>query len=279
MTSRTVDLVLIYQFIKRLTTPFNETEAFKLGIIDKDGKKLKSPDTKEEQKAYGYFDRLVFNVKKLIEKAPGGKSKVASFAAALFLIRESVHLKPHYTEKEIAQGLYEAVEELTKDQKTSYTDLFEARNPSKSASGYDIYHKTYSAAIQHAIDKTNKKGFDVDQDDYHAKVATGPRKPSNGKTNSFAIDLVKRDGSPAKKRLNMQIYNTGKNYELNMYVEEAPANATGANVSSTGDDVATHGKLDGRTKQFKTFLKRFQDGQRKRKAVKDRKDFMKQFGL
>ena len=39
--SQAVDIFLVYQFIKRLATPFNETKAFELGLIDEKGKKLK----------------------------------------------------------------------------------------------------------------------------------------------------------------------------------------------------------------------------------------------
>jgi len=35
-----VDLFLVYQFIRRLATPFIKWDAFKEGVIDKDGKVL-----------------------------------------------------------------------------------------------------------------------------------------------------------------------------------------------------------------------------------------------
>lgn len=120
-----VDLILIYQFLKRLTTPFDKTEAFKLGLIDKNGKRIRSPETSEEEKAYGYFDRLVFNIKKLIEQLPGGKSRLASYAAALFLIRESQSPRETYTDKELVEGLEKAMDDLEKDLGKSYTDLIE----------------------------------------------------------------------------------------------------------------------------------------------------------
>ena len=110
------DLVLIYQFIKRLTTPFNKTEAYKLGLIDDKGKKLKKASTSEEKKAMGYFDRLVFNIKRLLEKLPGGSSRIASYGAALWLIKEG-KIDREYSESEIATGLYEAMDEL--DEKTN----------------------------------------------------------------------------------------------------------------------------------------------------------------
>lgn len=87
-------------------------------------------------------------------------------------------------------------------------------------SDYEVYHKDYSTAVQTAIKQAEKRGYEVDMDDWHDKVATGPKKPSSGKTNSFSINLMK-DGKPAKKKLQMQVYNMDNHkYELNMYIEE-----------------------------------------------------------
>lgn len=90
--SNTVDLFLTYHFLKRLSTPFTEWDAFKLGIIDETGKVLRKAETltkADEINAWGYFDRLVANLKKLLAKVPGGKTKIASYAAALLLIKEN----------------------------------------------------------------------------------------------------------------------------------------------------------------------------------------------
>jgi Ca2+-binding EF-hand superfamily protein len=89
----------------------------------------------------------------------------------------------------------------------------------EAKSDYEIYHKDYSGAVQTAIKQAEKRGFEVDMDDWHDKVATGPKKPSSGKTNSFSINLMK-DGKPSKKKLQMQVYNMdNQKYELNMYIE------------------------------------------------------------
>jgi len=89
----------------------------------------------------------------------------------------------------------------------------------EAKSDYEIYHKDYSSAVQTAIKQAEKRGFEVDMDDWHDKVATGPKKPSSGKTNSFSINLMK-DGKPSKKKLQMQVYNMdNQKYELNMYIE------------------------------------------------------------
>lgn len=89
-----VDLFLVYQFIRRLATPFKDWEAYKLGIIDENGnilRKRKELTTIKERNAFGIFDVMILNLKKLLAKVPGGSSRIASYAAALFLIREWEH--------------------------------------------------------------------------------------------------------------------------------------------------------------------------------------------
>lgn len=81
----------MYKFVKLLVTPFNKTEAYKLGIIDEKGKYLKKQKdlvNTQEKMASNIFTRLVWNIKKLIEKVPFGKSTLGSLTAALFLLKE-----------------------------------------------------------------------------------------------------------------------------------------------------------------------------------------------
>lgn len=85
---RAGDLVYTFRFLKLLVTSFENTEAYKLGLIDDKGKRLRRPETSDEKSAYTPFHKLVFNIKKLIAKAPGGSTKIASYAAALYLLKE-----------------------------------------------------------------------------------------------------------------------------------------------------------------------------------------------
>ena len=89
------DTVYAFRFLRKLVQNWTSTEAYKLGIIDENGKTLKKGrdlQTSEEKNAYTYFHRLVFNIKRLLEKLPFGKTKIASFATALFLIKEHGNL-------------------------------------------------------------------------------------------------------------------------------------------------------------------------------------------
>lgn len=82
------DFFYALRFLRLLTTKWNRTTAFKLGLIDKDGTVLKKPENDKEKAAYNIFHRLVFNIKRLINKLPLGRSTLASYLGALFLIRE-----------------------------------------------------------------------------------------------------------------------------------------------------------------------------------------------
>jgi hypothetical protein len=91
--SRIIDNIIAYRVLSMLVTPFPETTAFKFGIIDKTGKKLRDPKTEEEKDSYDYLSRLVFNLKKLLNKLPGGDTKFKNIVAALFLIKEHYELE------------------------------------------------------------------------------------------------------------------------------------------------------------------------------------------
>ena len=97
--SRSADLVYTLRFLRLLTTPWDETGAYKMGIIDDEGKKIKKPTTGAEKEVYNTFHRLVFSIKRLVNKIPGGKSKLGSYAAALFLIKEKLELSDKSVEK------------------------------------------------------------------------------------------------------------------------------------------------------------------------------------
>ena len=90
--SRIIDNLIAYKILKMLVTNFTDTEAFKLGIIDAKGKNLRKANTlttTDEKNAYNFLHRLVFNMKKIINKLPGGENKTKNLIAALFLVKET----------------------------------------------------------------------------------------------------------------------------------------------------------------------------------------------
>tara|TARA_B100001113_G_scaffold341265_1_gene326226 strand:+ start:580 stop:1197 length:618 start_codon:yes stop_codon:yes gene_type:complete len=109
--SRVGDMFYAFRFLKLLVTPWNKTKAFEYGLVDKIGKRIKSPSTPQEKSAYTIFHRLVFNVKRLLGKFPGGKTKIASYATALYMIKEHTDL----SEKKIRQIMDKADVDLDWD--------------------------------------------------------------------------------------------------------------------------------------------------------------------
>ena len=125
---RAIDLFVTYRFIRLLTTPFVKTDAYKLGIIDENGNRIagKKLYKQTEQSAYTVLHKLVFNIKKIFGKVPGLRSKVGTYAAALFLLKDTFkeHVEdPQVFEKEFLKYLQEnnieldntIVEEVTLD--------------------------------------------------------------------------------------------------------------------------------------------------------------------
>jgi len=108
---RSIDLFVTYRFIKLLTTPFEKTDAYKLGVIDADGNRTdKKLYTEKEQKAYTILHKLVFNIKKIFGKVPGLRTKMGTYAAALFLLKDTFkeHVEdPQVFEKEFLKYLKE----------------------------------------------------------------------------------------------------------------------------------------------------------------------------
>ena len=120
---RAIDLFVTYRFIKLLVTPFERTEAFKLGIIDEDGNRVMPPPvagvrqtkpeplrTTAEKNAYTILHKLVFNIKKIFAKVPGLRTKLGTYAAALFLLKDTFKESvddPDIFEKEFMKYLKE----------------------------------------------------------------------------------------------------------------------------------------------------------------------------
>ena len=127
---RAVDLFVTYRFIKLLTTPFKKTDAYKLGIIDENGHRVMKQVTRskkepavplnndETKNAYTILHKLIFNIKKLFAKVPGLRTKVGTYAAALFLLKDTFkeHVEdPDMFEKEFMKYLKENKIELDRE--------------------------------------------------------------------------------------------------------------------------------------------------------------------
>lgn len=117
LLTRASDLVYTFRFLKLLVTPFEKTNAYKFGIIDKDGKRNKAVklDTSEKKATYTPFNRIVYNIKKLLAKAPGGSSRLATYASALYLIKEQNNLTNKSINKILEASEIERVDFLAEE--------------------------------------------------------------------------------------------------------------------------------------------------------------------
>ena len=113
---RVIDALIAYRVLKLLVTPFNKTQAYKMGIIDDKGKVLiKSKDFKkafpsnkqqEARKAYTLLIRFVFNLKRLLGKVGIRGPLGSAAAAAIAFFREEKDYNP-VIEKEIYKYIRE----------------------------------------------------------------------------------------------------------------------------------------------------------------------------
>ena len=107
--SRAVDLFVTYRFLKLLVTPWKKQEAYKLGIIDKDGKALKKAKdltTEAERESFTLLHRLIFNCKRIMGKIPFVRSQLGTYATALFLLKEHYKIE-NLPEAEVTKYLLE----------------------------------------------------------------------------------------------------------------------------------------------------------------------------
>ena len=273
MASGVANLIFTYSFLKRLVTPFNETDAYKLGIIDERGKKIKSPKTTEELNSYSTFERLVFNIKKIIERLPGGKSKLASYAAALFLIKEHDNTKEHYSEKELVEALEENMSYLKKNTKKTYGSIMSEKDWGDMMFKKETELRDVSEALKHTHMVLDPDGrvMSMHSSERHANDSA---KPTGNllKKQGKVVKLRKPISTTRGDRLIGQLpaHNLG---------EDVPANATGAAVAGTGDDPVHWKKPDARKKEMKKYLADYLKRRGKREEAKKKQEMRKIMGL
>jgi hypothetical protein len=148
---RAIDLFVTYRFLKLLTTPFEKTEAFKLGIIDDKGNRILQPKstkpavelaTTELKNAYTILHKLVFNIKKIFAKVPGLRTKVGTYAAALFLLKDTFKESvddPDMFEKEFVKYLKENDIEFDDSISEDKVIAFDDEPPIDTVLGVEIF--------------------------------------------------------------------------------------------------------------------------------------------
>ena len=155
-----VDNLIAYRILNLLVTPFVNSEAYKLGIIDEKGTNLKrasSLKTQREKDSYTYLHRLVFNMKKILGKLPGGDSKLKNLVAALFLVKEHYYSGEELLEESVVslvqkldEGVFLVEEEIeTRRFLSLMEDMGVAAVPSNNTSGAEVTEpKIYPSEVK-----------------------------------------------------------------------------------------------------------------------------------
>ena len=176
-----VDLFVVYQFIRRLATPFKKWDAYKTGVIDDRGEILIKPRDRDanQNNSFKVFDVMVLKLKRLLEKIPGGKTRLASYAAALWLIKEDWENK---TEEEILSE--------NNDSYIDYLRLYKLENygkmledaPTNSAGAGAIAGMGYNGINDIKVKKKKKYKIQnrLDAEQYHQGVKAYVNQKFNG---------------------------------------------------------------------------------------------------
>jgi len=184
-------------------------------VADKDGKFVKESVNEDISKKD--IEKLT-SYKDLSKFIKANKSKINSknfnyiedeVEALKYL--ESDYKRGKADRQEVEVAVIDAQDSIKRGMGIKVESVNEAKAP------YEVYHKSYTSAIEAAREYAEKKGFEIDNDDSFRKIGMGPRKPSEGKTNSFSIQLTK-DGKLQRKQLHIQVYGMKNSYELNAYI-------------------------------------------------------------
>ncbi len=146
-----------------------------------------------------------------------GKKEGEEFAKSLqkALKASSFSVTPTYRGDDSTVSI-EIKEETVSPKMAAYLNFLN-KNLEEGKKDYEIYHKTFTSAIDEVKKFAKKNGYELDDDDLFHKVGTGPKKPSTGKTNKYHLKLIK-GGKEDRKKLHFQVYGMKTQYELNMYI-------------------------------------------------------------
>ena len=166
--SRFVDALITYRILRLLTTPFDQQDAFRLGLIDKHGNRLKKENeinTTEEQEAYSLLHRMVFRLKRIIEKVPMDNKNFLSFAAAVALVREQVEYDDEILEEvfymtQERQDVKDLAEDLESGKVRSFKQFIEEMGVAGGGvAGIGIPHPTKANQAEPGITKSQQKKY------------------------------------------------------------------------------------------------------------------------
>jgi hypothetical protein len=232
-----VDLYLVYRILRRLTQPFTDWEAYKQGVIDDEGNILKKSDdrnTQDEKDSLTKFDLLILKLKKLLGTIPFGKTKLASYVAALWFLKEEKRLTEDNLQEEFEKF-------CIKEKMLTEGFINEQRVDKHELSGYvviDGYVFTDAGKSgRSTYGRYATKDPNYVKDPKETGMHRNYRRPST--INFDTLAKAKAWVKTQPKKSASEIEDTHKKYaeREQMYHEEAPANvaSSGAVAGLTGD--------------------------------------------
>jgi hypothetical protein len=198
MSSNLVDIYVLYRIIKDLATPFDKTDAFKTGLIDKKGERLRDStgkkvkaETKAQKKADNYYFRFIRNLKRLMSKVGLG-SRLATFAAAMFLIKEEMEKKHTLTEDGfkdedlVLEEIVKGIRFLEKNSHKQYNQLCEeianATGAAVAGTGDDPVHWKKMPYRVGSVGDRKRKGRYINGVAYLKAAAKAKKERESGRT-------------------------------------------------------------------------------------------------
>jgi len=152
-----VDTYLAYKFIKMLATPWKKTDAYKLGIIDKKGKRIKSEEADDAARKagskYTNIHKVIFNIKRLVALVPGGKTRLGGAAAAIWLLKEEAKKMGANNENIIEEAFLDYLNEINSELEDGINESFGKLDLVISKGTYILHGDTITI-------NENKESFD-----------------------------------------------------------------------------------------------------------------------
>lgn len=101
------------KFVQLYTKPFKDWPAYKMGLIDEKGAKIRDAETSDEEKEFVSWKNLIRKLKIILNKVPLGEfgRRLASFASAFWLLREEFNDKG-YKGEEIINNLFDHIKSV-----------------------------------------------------------------------------------------------------------------------------------------------------------------------
>jgi len=256
--SRGADLYFVFRFLRLLTMDYKKTDAFKFGIIDNKGKALrKSADLEsiKEKASYTMLHRMVFNIRRLMEKVPGGR--FVNYAAALFLLKEQkdarIWTDDGYMKSKLLEFLetdWEADAKFLKEEvdnmdKKSFKSFLSENNTIEESQELQAMMALDDAGIEAVIDKKGRivvKKKDIKK----AEKALSKSFKKGGEPDLYHEEVEIEEAVNLKKLKKEYDKNEDKNYHTENYLLLAKAFGTPAEVKKI-EEILKRNEKQGQT--------------------------------